>query len=164
MRVSVICTGNICRSPMGEVVLRELLSQDSELSGVEVTSAGTARWHVGKPMDTRSRAALDRAGYTAPGTLGVFADTQYLDGHDLVVVMTREHVYDVRSRLRREDVEVILLRDLISPHRGLDVPDPYYGDADEFDECLATITQGCRAVLLRLREIQRANAGQSPAG
>ena len=131
---------------MGEVVLRELLSHDPELSGVEVTSAGTARWHIGKPMDARSRAALDRAGYTAPGTLGVFADTQYLDDHDVVVVMTREHVYDVRSRLRREDVEVILLRDLISPHRGLDVPDPYYGDDDGFDRCLDLVEAGCRGL------------------
>jgi len=52
LRVAMICTGNICRSPMAEVVLQHYVDADSSLRGyVDVTSAGTANWHVGSPMD-----------------------------------------------------------------------------------------------------------------
>jgi protein-tyrosine-phosphatase len=75
LHVATICTGNICRSPMAEVVLKHLIAEDSLLKDhVVVTSAGTARWHVGSPMGPRARAALDRAGYPLPGSVAVYAD------------------------------------------------------------------------------------------
>jgi protein-tyrosine phosphatase len=143
IRVAVICTGNICRSPMAEVAWRHLVADDSELDGrVEITSAGTAKWHVGSPMDPRARRALDRAGLHLDGTPAAFADAAYLDRQDIVVVMTREHRYDVLDRLTNDDVEVILLRNLTTPGQDLDVADPYYGDDGEFDACLSQLLQG----------------------
>ncbi|HEY5438895.1 MAG TPA: hypothetical protein VIJ99_08330 [Acidimicrobiales bacterium] len=154
VRVAVICTGNICRSPMAEVVLADLVAQDPVLRGrVEVTSAGTARWHVGSEMDQRARDALDRAGFVKPGTPAAFADRNYLDAHHIVVAMTREHVHDVNQRLTNVDTEVILLRNLMQPGENLDVADPYYGDADEFDDCLELLRRGglCLTSALRSR-------------
>ena len=143
IHVATICTGNICRSPMAEVLLRHLVAEDALLKDhVNVTSAGTANWHVGSPMDPRARAALDRAGYRAAGSLGTFADTAYLDRQDLVVVMTREHRDDVQLRLTNAATEVVLWRNLIEAERDLDVADPYYGDDAEFDECLAILSAG----------------------
>lgn len=159
MKISAICTGNICRSPIAEVILRALISDDPLLDGhVEVTSAGTARWHVGSPMDQRSQRALQRAGYRDEGTLGDFADFSYLDSHDLVLVMTREHVREIRDR--HAGIEIVLLRSLLGAE--LDVPDPYYGDDDEFDECLRLIERGCREMIPLLRE--RVRAEQLAAG
>ena len=78
-RVAMICTGNICRFPMAEVVLRQLVADVPLLNDrVDVTSAGTARWHVGGSMDVRARAALDRAGFTTAGTPAVYANRPYL--------------------------------------------------------------------------------------
>jgi protein-tyrosine phosphatase len=140
LHVATICTGNICRSPMAEIVLRHLIAADPILFGrVNVTSAGTARWHVDSPMDPRARAALDRAGYQLPGTPGAFADGAYLDAQDLILVMTREHLHDVQERLANASTEVILWRNLLEPEKNLDVADPYYGGDDEFDECLAIL-------------------------
>jgi protein-tyrosine phosphatase len=128
---------------MAEVLLRHLVAEDALLKDhVNVTSAGTANWHVGSPMDPRARAALDRAGYRAAGSLGTFADTAYLDRQDLVVVMTREHRDDVHFRLTNAATEVVLWRNLIEAERDLDVADPYYGDDAEFDECLAILSAG----------------------
>jgi protein-tyrosine phosphatase len=148
----MICTGNICRSPMAEVVLAHLVDADPSLRGrVHVTSAGTANWHVGAPMDPRARDALDRAGFRNEGTPAAFADRAYLDSHDIVVAMTREHAGDVRRRLSNPSTEVVLLRNLIEPGENRDVADPYYGDEAEFDECLELIRAGGQRLTLALR-------------
>jgi protein-tyrosine-phosphatase len=158
IRVATICTGNICRSPMAEVALRHLVAEDPELDGkVIVTSAGTARWHVGQPMDPRARAALDRANLLSAGTLGAFADASYLNEQDLVLVMTREHRYEVRQRLSNDATDVVLWRDLLEPGSELDVADPYYGDDAEFDECLAILRAGGP----RLKEVLRRRLGEN---
>jgi len=143
---------------MAEVALRHLIDGVDELRDVvKVTSAGTANWHVGSPMDPRARSALDRAGLHLPGTPAAFADRSYLNAHDIVVVMTREHRDDVRRRLTNPATEVILARNLIEPGRNLDVADPYYGNDRDFDECLALLSQSGRRLTSELR--QRRDAG-----
>jgi protein-tyrosine phosphatase len=152
LRIATICTGNICRSPMAEVVLKHLIADDPKLDGhVVVTSAGTARWHVGSAMDTRARGALDRAGFRLDGSSGAYASREFLDAQDVVIVMTREHLADVRARLTNPHTKVVLWRHLIDPTKDLDVPDPYYGDDDEFDDCLRMIVAGGDGLVTLLR-------------
>jgi protein-tyrosine phosphatase len=158
----MICTGNICRSPMAEVVMNRFVDADSSLRGcVDVTSAGTANWHVGSPMDRRARAALDRAGFSGAGSLAAFADRTYLDRQDVVIGMTREHVHEVRKRLSNDATQVILLRNLIEPGRDLDLFDPYYGSDADFDECLEVVRRGGRRLTSEFR--QRLGEGSSEA-
>ena len=77
-RVAFVCTGNICRSPMGEVVMRHDVESDENLrGGVAVSSAGTALWPVGAAMDRRAPGGLDRAGFSGPGTLGAYANGEH---------------------------------------------------------------------------------------
>ena len=149
-RVGMICTGNICRSPMAEVVLAELLAAEGGDPSL-VSSAGTANWHVGSPMDERARRALQRAGFSREGSLAQFADRMYLGGIDLAVVMTREQRLDVLDRAPRA-IEVVLLRTLVPGDAALDLADPYYGDDGEFDDCLATIIRACRELAQVCRE------------
>ncbi len=150
--VATICTGNICRSPMAEVVLKHLVAEDPWLEDrVSVSSAGTARWHVGDAMDSRARAALDRAGYHLPGSPGAYADTALLERQDLVVVMTRENRYDVQQRLKKRSAEVVLWRNLLEPGLDLDLADPYYGDEKDFDDCLAVLVSGGPPLLSLIR-------------
>jgi protein-tyrosine phosphatase len=162
LRLAFVCTGNICRSPMAEVAVAHLVARDDRVRGrIEVTSAGTARWHVGSPMDPRARAALDRAGFTDPGTLAAYADGRYLDAQDLVVVMTREHRDDVLARVTFGAPRVVILRNLLQPGLDLDLADPYYGSDADFDACLATITAAGRrltAGLPRLPDVDGSSA------
>ena len=142
LRVAVICTGNICRSPMAEVIIRHRVNSDPLLRGrVLVTSAGIEDWHVGSPMDERARAALDRAGFRGAGTAASFADRQYLDEQDVVIVMTREQLHEVRGRRTGPSDDVYLLRSFEDPDRTLDVTDPYYGTVADFDECCFVISR-----------------------
>jgi protein-tyrosine phosphatase len=149
--VAAVCTGNICRSPMAEVLLKHLVADDANLRGhVIVTSAGTARWHVGSPMDPRARRALDRAGYRLAGTPARFADSDYVAAQDLVLVMTREQRDEISGRVRGA-TEVRLWRDLSEPGLGLDVADPYYGDDRDFDACLRQLSSAAPQVTSEFR-------------
>ncbi len=137
---------------MAEVILKHLIAEDASLRGrVEVTSAGVANWHVGDDMDPRARRALDRAGYSSNGTRGAFASPAYLNAQDVVTVMTREHLREVRSRLTNPATEVVLWRHLLDPQHDLDVADPYYGDDRKFDECLAILKSGSERLTAVLR-------------
>jgi protein-tyrosine phosphatase len=147
---------------MAEVVSRHFVDADSSLRGrVDVTSAGTANWHVGSPMDQRARDALRRAGFHGEGSPAAYADRAYLDRQDIVIGMTREHVHEVRSRLTNRYTDVILMRNLIEPERDLDLFDPYYGDAAEFDECLETVRAAGQRLTLEFR--RRLDADSSEA-
>jgi protein-tyrosine phosphatase len=78
LHVATICTGDTCRSPIAEVVLKHFVATDPLLKvHVVVTSAGTARWHFCSPMDPRARAALDRSGLMLPGTSATSASAAY---------------------------------------------------------------------------------------
>ena len=160
-RVSVICTGNICRSPIGEVLLRDAVSREQDLAQrVEVASAGTAHWHVGERLDPRAAAALRRAGFPDDASLGAFANAEYLTHVDLCIAMTREHRHDLTSR--RPDLPVVLVRELLG-EGPLDVADPYFGTDDDFDACLATLQRAIPEMLAELRRRLRAPEASNSA-
>lgn len=138
---------------MAEVSFRHQIATDEFLADrVEVTSAGTANWHVGSPMDSRAREALDRAGLAQEGTPATFATTEYLDRHDMVIVMSREHMHEVRARLTNTSTRVVMLRNLLQPGLDLDVADPYYGNVEDFVECLDVLREAGRYLTLELRQ------------
>jgi protein-tyrosine phosphatase len=156
-RVCFVCTGNICRSPMAEVVLRSIagsaLPAGAQLS---VSSAGTGNWHEGEPMDPRARQALLAAGYVDHGHVAHQFVTASVAELDLIVALDRRHLQTVRGMATARglpDVQsrTVLLRQFDRSAGGaLDVPDPYYGDATAFDECLAMVEAGCRGLLTNI--------------
>jgi len=131
MRIAVVCLGNICRSPMAEVVLRDRL-EASGRTDVEVSSAGTGDWHVGEPMDRRAAATLSRHGYDPSGHRAQQYDATA--DYDLVLAMDASNLADLGGPSAR----VRLFRDFDPVGPG-DVPDPYFGGDDGFDEVLAIV-------------------------
>ena len=105
-RVCFVCTGNICRSPMAEVVLRRLAAGTVLADGtplverLDITSAGTGNWHAGEPMDPRARAALARRGYQDHGHVARAFETAWFDASDLVVCLDRGHQQTLVSLAR----------------------------------------------------------------
>jgi protein-tyrosine phosphatase len=165
IRVIFVCTGNICRSPMGDVVLRRLAG-DLELGDgttmadrLVVSSAGTGGWHAGEAMDDRARAALKRRGYTDHGHRAQAFDTGWMQGAGLVVCMDRGHRQTLASMARaragdyRYEDRLVMLRSF-DPRAGgdSDVPDPYYGDAAGFEHCLDLVEAGCVGLVEHLAE------------
>jgi protein-tyrosine phosphatase len=151
-RVCFVCTGNICRSPMAEMVLRHL-AQNSPLGTVlEISSAGTGPWHEGEPMDPRARRALESAGYVDLGHVAHQFDITQFDVVDLLVALDRRHRQTLKSlSIDPVDNRLVLLRSFDHAAGGaVDIPDPYYGDEADFDRCLSMVESGCRGLFDRL--------------
>lgn len=148
-RVCFVCTGNICRSPMAETVLKSLVKKGGLERRVAVTSAGTGDWHVGEPSDDRTLAALEARGYNGSGHRGRQFDAEWFDTLDLVVVFDRSQERTLRSwaATDQDRAKVQLLLTFDAEQAALvDVPDPYYSDAALFDQVLGIIEQACRAL------------------
>ena len=149
-RVCFVCTGNICRSPMAEVVLRTLAERAGGPELV-VSSAGTGDWHVGSSMDPRAAAALVAAGYPDHPHVARQMDRTSLEHQDLVVALDRRHLEALRALGAAPGDHLALLRSFDPEARGsLDVPDPYYGQPADFTACLALVEAGCRGLLEHL--------------
>lgn len=143
-----VCTGNICRSPTAEGVMRALLER-SGLAG-EVDSAGTMDYHVGDPPDRRSQAAAAARGYDLSPLRGRAVSEEDLERFDHVWVMDRGHLNRLRARHGdRPNVRLFLEATAPEGVRAREVPDPYAGDAAGFERVLDLIEAGCRAAVER---------------
>jgi protein-tyrosine phosphatase len=149
--VAVVCLGNICRSPMAEVVLRDRLD-GAGLAEVEVISAGTGGWHAGEPMDRRAAATLRHAGYDPSRHRAQQWVPAWRDRLDLVLAMDDQNLADLGGR----DERTMLFRDL-DPSGPGDVPDPYYGGQDGFAEVLGMVERTADALVAQL-------GGTTPGG
>ena len=152
VRVCFVCSGNICRSPTAEAVLRAKLTEAGWAGEVVVDSAGTGPWHAGKDMDPRARDALFRHGYQPPPHVARQFQAADFAGRDLVVALDGGHVSRLGqlARLAEDPADaaasISLLRsyDPAAVAAGeLDVPDPYYGGEEEFEVALAQIEAAC---------------------
>ena len=152
-RIELVCLGNICRSPMADVVLTARLTEAGLDDRVQVRSSGTAGWHVGKPMDQRSAATLESAGYDASRHRARQLDLDDLAQLDLVLVMDRSNLDDVVSTRSDPEQRVRLFRSLDPIDPDGEVPDPYYGGDAGFQEVLAMIDRTVNQLVARLLEL-----------
>ena len=155
-RVVFVCTGNICRSPMAEVITRSLATSTELADGstladrLEVRSAGTGPWHEGEPMHPLAQASLARAGYPDHRHVAHQIVSAELGDIELMVALDRRHQQTLRS-LGADPARLALLR-AFDPAAGAaaDVPDPYYGDDAVFDDCRDMIAAGCSGLIATL--------------
>jgi protein-tyrosine phosphatase len=127
---------------MAHVVLESRLAEAGLGDRVVVHSSGTGDWHVGQPMDQRAAGTLLRAGHDPSRHRARQYDDTWLAAHDLVLAMDETNLDDLGGRAER----VGLFRDL-DPEGPGDVPDPYYGGADGFDEVLKMIQRTSEALV-----------------
>jgi len=147
--VCVVCSGNICRSPIGEQVLRAAIEQAGLTDQVRVSSAGTGDWHVGQGANERTVRVLRAAGLATEHRARQITRAD-LDGIDLVLAADRGHVRELR-RLTSERDKVALLRSFDPDADDDEVPDPYYGPDSGFDEVLAMTQSAAPWVIDEIR-------------
>ena len=141
--VALVCLGNICRSPMADVVLQQRLTDADLDDRVTVASSGTGDWHIGDPMDRRAATTLTTAGYDATRHRAQQFDRSWLEEHDLVLAMDGHNLRDVGGGSDR----VRLYRDFDPREPGGDVPDPYYGGDSGFEEVLDMVERTSTALV-----------------
>ncbi len=152
-RIIFVCTGNICRSPMAEVMLRDLVTRSGLSRLITTSSAGTGDWHVGEQADRRTITALAKAGYDGSHHRARQFDPAWFADLDLVVVLDRSQERILRNWAAtehdRNKVHLLLSFDTEqAPLR--DVPDPYYSDDALFDSVLGMIERANQALFKQL--------------
>ncbi|MEZ0577152.1 low molecular weight protein-tyrosine-phosphatase [Nocardioides sp. MH1] len=155
-RIALVCLGNICRSPMADVVLSERVAAAGLGASVEVVSAGTGDWHVGEPMDERAAVLLTKEGYDASAHRARQVDPAWLTDNDLLLAMDRQNLRDLRALggagAGADPERVRLFGDFDPREPGAEVPDPYYGGDDGFAEVLAMVERTADALVAALRD------------
>ena len=155
-RVALVCLGNICRSPIADVVVNAELREASLDDRIEVTSCGTGTWHVGEAMDSRAASVLTASGYDASRHRAQHFGPDWHD-HDLILVMDRANLADVLDELpsdRHDRVRMFRSYDpavdATGPDDVPDLPDPFYGGPEGFDDVLAIVERTARQLVREL--------------
>lgn len=151
MKVLFVCLGNICRSPTAEGVFRHKLREAGLQGRVEVDSAGTGDWHVGKAPDSRTRIAAQRRGYDLSALRARQVEAADFQRFDLILAMDQSNLRNLQA-LRpangKADLDLYLRRYQLALD---EVPDPYYGGEDGFEQVLDLIEQASDALLSEIR-------------
>ncbi|HHW83846.1 MAG TPA: low molecular weight phosphotyrosine protein phosphatase [Actinomycetales bacterium] len=162
VRVLVVCTGNICRSPMGHSLLLEELEGDPRF---EIDSAGVSAEERGNPVDSRANAALRRGGRNAMRHTARRVSPQDMANSHLILGMTSNHVRTLRRWAEEYGTDPSVIRmwrefDPAAPRLAdgaresdLDVDDPWYGDAAGFDLTLTELEAGLPGIIEHIEEL-----------
>jgi protein-tyrosine phosphatase len=153
LRILLVCTGNICRSPTAEGVLRAHLERAGLASQIDVDSAGTHGYHVGDPPDERSQAAAARRGYDISGLRARRVAHDDFSRFDLILAMDREHLALLqRSSPTSSRSRLGLFLDYAPNAARDEVPDPYYGGPAGFEHVLDLIEDAAAGLIETLRQ------------
>jgi protein-tyrosine phosphatase len=149
--VLFVCTGNICRSPTAEAVLRRMVEEAGVARRFVIDSAGTHGYHEGEPPDTRAQAAARSRGYDLSPIRARSLRKADFTRFDWLIAMDESH-YEilVRGATTAYRHKVRLMLEFARNAAGRNVPDPYYGQLDGFERVLDLIEDAARGLLERL--------------
>jgi protein-tyrosine phosphatase len=157
VKILFVCLGNICRSPTAEAVFRAVAAREAPELAIEVDSAGTAGYHIGEPPDARTRAAASRRGYDLSRLRARMVAPSDFEEFDLILAMDLQNLKVLHRRAPEHARERVRLFLEFAPEAVVtEVPDPYYGGPNGFEEVLDLIEAASRGLLAHLRQRSRA--------
>ena len=163
MKILFVCLGNICRSPTAEVVFREIAAREAPDLALEIDSAGTAAYHVGAPPDMRTRQAALRRGYDMSALRARVVEPQDFRRFDLILAMDRQNLDALQQRAPAAMRDRIRLFLEFAPDADVpEVPDPYYGGANGFEEVLDLVEAAAWGLLQHVRAESRRSPSSPP--
>jgi len=145
--VLFVCLGNICRSPMGEGLFLHLLEERNLSDKYVVDSAGTANYHVGERPDNRMLRTAEEHGVYLPSKARHAVSSDFKD-FDVILAMDQSN-YDNLNQIKPNDAtaDLLKMRDFDEENKGGDVPDPYFGGADGFEEVFQILKRSCNNLI-----------------
>ncbi|MCC9061378.1 low molecular weight protein-tyrosine-phosphatase [Flavobacterium piscisymbiosum] len=149
VKILMVCLGNICRSPLAEGILASKLPEN-----FIVDSAGTGSWHVGHSPDKRSIAVAKKNGLCIDNQKGKQFKTADFDEFDYIYVMDSSNYRDVihLAKTPEHKNKVHLILNELFPDENVDVPDPYYGTANGFDNVYQMLDEVAEIIAKKLIE------------
>ncbi len=153
IRILFVCLGNICRSPSAEGVFRSAVQRAGLETRVQIDSAGTGAWHVGKAPDPRAQNSALSRGFDISSLRARKVHISDFESFDLVIAMDEDNLFDLRALSPPEHHDKITL--LLSHGRertDLNVPDPYYGGDEGFDYMMDLIEEAAAGLLQHVKD------------
>ncbi|WP_037319959.1 low molecular weight protein-tyrosine-phosphatase [Salegentibacter sp. Hel_I_6] len=153
-KVLMVCLGNICRSPLAEGILKSKIDE----SKVFVDSAGTGDYHIDDSPDPRSIAVAKKNNLDITYQRGRQFQKEDFDKFDRIYVMDNQNFKDVIALARNDDdrAKVQLILDEIFPAENVDVPDPYFGGDQGFENVYQMLDEACEKIAQQLKEENKA--------
>ena len=148
-----VCLGNICRSPSAENIMNHLIEQAGLSDRILCDSAGTSSYHVGSPPDRRmSAAAATKLGIKLRGRARQFQKSDFQD-FDLILAMDQENYENILTldQTKQYQHKVRLMCEFCSRHTLKEVPDPYYGGQEGFNQVIDLLIDACEGLLTKIR-------------
>jgi protein-tyrosine phosphatase len=147
-----VCLGNICRSPSAENIMNHLIERAGLSEQIVSDSAGTSSYHVGSPPDRRMSAAAAKLGIKLRGQARQFQQSDFQD-FDLILAMDQENYENILTLDRSKEYQhkVHLMCEFCSRHTLKEVPDPYYGGQEGFNQVIDLLIDACEGLLTRVK-------------
>ena len=152
-RILIVSTGNICRSPLAEAVLRHKIQTAGRQADIVVDSAGTHGYHMGEAPDSRTQRAASARGYNMSQLRARKVARQDMDYFDLILAMDKSNLDNLR-RLAPPEAHgrIRLFMDYAKNFDDEEVPDPYYGLGHGFDLVLDMVEDGAQGLVDELKK------------
>jgi len=144
-----VCLGNICRSPMAENIMNHLFEQAGLSENIICDFAGTSSYHIGSPPDRRmNAAAVAKLGITLRGRARQFIKADFQE-FDLILAMDKDNYEDIIALdpTGKYHNKVHLMCEFCSRHKLKEVPDPYYGGTEGFNQVIDLLVDACEGLL-----------------
>lgn len=151
--IAMVCLGNICRSPIAQVVLSAKIAAAGLADEVVVDSCGIGGWHLGDPIDRRAAEVLTAHGYDPTHHRARHFAADWFDRYDIILAMDRSNLSELERLSRNEaDLDKVRMFRSFDPTSAddLDVPDPWYGGAADFENVLAIVERTTQALVKEL--------------
>ncbi len=152
IRILFVCLGNICRSPLAEGVFRDAITRRGLEDRFEIDSAGTGAWHAGESPDRRMRETALRNGVSlGDQTARQFGKADF-EGYDHIFAMDRDNLHDILYMDPGGEYshKVRLFREVDPEPGDYQVPDPYYGMGDGFQQVFNIVKRTVEELASRL--------------
>lgn len=155
-RVLFVCTGNICRSPTADGVLRMMVADQHLMDLVEVDSAGTHDYHVGEPPDARSQEHAHLRGYDLSALRARQVQANDFEKFDVILALDDGHLRILQKQCPPQfKCKLHRFTEFCTRHKSLEVPDPYYGGAQGFEHVLDLVEDGCTGLIDHIRTVRQ---------
>jgi len=143
-KILMVCLGNICRSPLAEGILKSKLPKDKFV----IDSAGTASYHIGSPPDRRAMNIAEKNGLDISSLRGRQFSIDDFERFDYIYVMDESNYNNVMALARNEEDKnkVRFILNETYPNQNYDVPDPYYGGTEGFENVFKMLDEACDVI------------------
>jgi protein-tyrosine phosphatase len=147
IKILFVCTGNICRSPLAEGILREKLRKSN--IAAEVDSCGFESFHVGDPPDSRAQEVAGKRGIDLSSHRARLFTTDDFDKFDYIYAMDSTHFSNImrltRNKSDRSKIDYLL--NILHPGQNLGVQDPWYYDLKVFEKVFFQLDEACDRII-----------------